>query len=354
MKTRHLLWSALTGAILLTACHKLPSDRVVIDGELQFAPDTLLLIDLTTQQKDVLDCDTLLLEQGKFHGELITDEPTRMLLIGPDVLRQMEDVVISLPAVPGEKITIKGNADDYIVSGSAFYRQYGEALTALSLVGLQDPTMVEDMLCHYIVAHGDEETALVLLADFLCEINAERALQAAEALSGEVKGGRFSKYLSEALRQARREVELEKATEALQASGTAAPDFTLYDLSGKPLTLSSLRGKYVVLDFWGSWCRWCIKGIPDMKAMYAKYSKHLEIVGVDCRDSQETWREAVKQYELPWLHVYNPDESTLLEDYAIQGFPTKVILAPDGTIVRVIVGEDPAFYTLVDSLMQAR
>ncbi len=49
--------------------------------------------------------------------------------------------------------------------------------------------------------------------------------------------------------------------------GPEAPDFTLNDINGKPLTLSSLRGKYVVLDFWGSWCIWCIKGMPKMKIL---------------------------------------------------------------------------------------
>ena len=53
------------------------------------------------------------------------------------------------------------------------------------------------------------------------------------------------------------------------AEGQMAPDFTLKDLQGNDLSLSSLRGKYVVLDFWGSWCGWCIKGIPDMKKYYA-------------------------------------------------------------------------------------
>ena len=59
-------------------------------------------------------------------------------------------------------------------------------------------------------------------------------------------------------------------TAEVEADGTEAPDFTLNDLSGKPLTLSSLRGKYVILDFWGSWCVWCIKGIPQMKEYYQK------------------------------------------------------------------------------------
>ena len=134
--------------------------------------------------------------------------------------------------------------------------------------------------------------------------------------------------------------------------GPEAPDFTLNDINGKPLTLSSLRGKYVVLDFWGSWCIWCIKGMPKMKEYYAKYAGKMEILGIDCNDSEEKWKAAVAEHKLPWLHVYNSDESHLLEKYGIEGFPTKVIIDPEGHIANVVVGEDPAFYTYLDKLFQ--
>jgi thiol-disulfide isomerase/thioredoxin len=138
-----------------------------------------------------------------------------------------------------------------------------------------------------------------------------------------------------------------------EAGGPVAPDFTLNDIQGKPLSLSSLRGKYVVLDFWGSWCPWCIKGFPKMKEYYQKYAGKFEIVGIDCNDPEQKWRTAVEKLGLPWLHVYCPSSNTsLLEDYAIQGFPTKVIVGPDGKIVQTIIGEDPQFYTLLDSLFQ--
>ena len=135
-------------------------------------------------------------------------------------------------------------------------------------------------------------------------------------------------------------------------SSNLAPDFTLNDLSGKPLTLSSLRGKYVILDFWGSWCGWCIKGIPQMKEYYQKYAGKFEILGIDCNDPEERWKAAVEKYELPWLHVYNPQGSQVLEQYGIQGFPTKIVVGPDGKIVKTIIGEDPAFYTFLDELFK--
>lgn len=136
-----------------------------------------------------------------------------------------------------------------------------------------------------------------------------------------------------------------------EMSGAPAKDFTLNDLNGNPLALSSLRGKYVVLDFWGSWCGWCIKGIPDMKKYYEKYAGKFEILGVDCNDTEDAWKQAVEKYELPWKHVYNPRTSTVLNDYAVTGFPTKIVIDPEGKIAKIIVGEDPAFYTYLDEIL---
>ena len=131
-----------------------------------------------------------------------------------------------------------------------------------------------------------------------------------------------------------------------------APEFELPDLQGNPLKLSSLRGKYVVLDFWGSWCIWCIRGIPHMKEAYSKYKDKMEILGVDCQDTEEKWKAAVEEHQLPWLQVRCPEDylQTLGQQYRIQGFPTKVIIDPEGRLVKVVVGEDPAFYTFLDQL----
>ena len=142
-----------------------------------------------------------------------------------------------------------------------------------------------------------------------------------------------------------------EATEA-QQTADLAPDFELPDLQGNPLKLSSLRGKYVVLDFWGAWCVWCVRGIPNMKDAYAKYKDKMEILGIDCRDAEPKWKAAVNEYQLPWLQVRCPDDKlqTLASQYNIEGFPTKVIIDPEGKIVKVVVGEDPAFYTFLDEL----
>ena len=89
---------------------------------------------------------------------------------------------------------------------------------------------------------------------------------------------------------------------------------------------------------------------PDMKKYYEKYAGMFEILGIDCRDSEQAWKNAVKKHGTPWLHVYNPDSSTQIKEYNITGYPTKIIIDPKGYINKSIVGEQPAFYDYLDQL----
>lgn len=141
----------------------------------------------------------------------------------------------------------------------------------------------------------------------------------------------------------------------LESGSTLAPKFSLPDLNGKIVTLADFNGKWIVLDFWGSWCGWCIKGFPKMKEYYQKYAGKFEIIGIDCGDTPQQWADAVKKYELPWVNLYNdsaneaPDRIDIA--YGVQGFPTKVIISPDGKIKKIITGEDPQFYLDLDKFL---
>ena len=199
----------------------------------------------------------------------------------------------------------------------------------------------------YIGQHLDEDVSVYLLSN----LGSETALEMLPKLGEKAKSGSMS-ALYKAMEQALEEVKAREEAKKKVSEGAEAPDFTLKDLQGNDLSLSSLRGKYVVLDFWGSWCGWCIKGIPDMKKYYAKYKDRMEILGIDCRDTEEKWKEAVKKYELPWLHVRNAEESDVTVLYAIEGYPTKIVIDPQGKIAKVVVGEDPAFYEYLDKLFK--
>lgn len=203
---------------------------------------------------------------------------------------------------------------------------------------------LQEIKLNFIKANPKNNVSITLCS----EINDMEA--AFNLVDESVKTGHFSD-LAEHIKQ---QIEAKKAREEAAkkvAPGCVAPDFTLNDINGNPLSLSSLRGKYLILDFWGAWCGWCIKGFPDMKKYYEKYKDKVEILGVDCNDTEEKWKDAVKKYELPWKHVFNPrNNKEVVTSYAISGYPTKIIIDPEGKIVKTIVGEDPAFYTLLDEL----
>ncbi|MDE6578434.1 MAG: redoxin domain-containing protein, partial [Muribaculaceae bacterium] len=79
-------------------------------------------------------------------------------------------------------------------------------------------------------------------------------------------------------------VEKERRQKEMAKGDVTAPNFTLLNLEGKEVSLSDFRGKWVILDFWGSWCIWCIKGFPELKEAFEKYKDVMEIVGVDCNE----------------------------------------------------------------------
>ena len=89
-----------------------------------------------------------------------------------------------------------------------------------------------------------------------------------------------------------------------------------------------------------------------MKKAYAKYKGKMEILGIDCNDTEEKWKEAVKKHELPWFNVRNAGDPDVTALYAVRGYPTKLVISPVGKILKKIVGEDPAFYEYLDKTIK--
>lgn len=128
--------------------------------------------------------------------------------------------------------------------------------------------------------------------------------------------------------------------------GAIAPDFSSTDINGNPLTLSSFRGKYVLLDFWASWCIPCRKGNPHLKELYSKYhDKGLEIICISDDDSKpENWHKAVEKDQVQEFHHIlrglaiadngQPDyRNDISELYCIKFLPTKYLIDKDGKII---------------------
>lgn len=173
-------------------------------------------------------------------------------------------------------------------------------------------------------------------------------------LDPSVKEGPLKEWLDLQNEMTGKMLAAEKAR-ATVVAGTSSPDFTLPDTDGKDFTLSSLygRGKYTVLDFWGAWCTWCMKGMPAMKEAYGKYKTAVEFVGIDCGDKEEVWKQTVASQQLPWINVRSEGDDVSVR-FGVEAFPTKMILDPRGVVVARYTGEDPAFYTTLDSLVNKR
>ncbi|MAD58882.1 MAG: hypothetical protein CMB81_00940 [Flammeovirgaceae bacterium] len=118
--------------------------------------------------------------------------------------------------------------------------------------------------------------------------------------------------------------------------GSIAPDIILNDTSGVPISLASLRGKYVLLDFWAAWCRPCREENPNIVQNYNNYkSKGFEVYQVSLDRNKNDWVRGITQDKLPWVNVSDLKyyQSEAAEIYDVDRIPSAFLLDPDGKII---------------------
>jgi len=120
------------------------------------------------------------------------------------------------------------------------------------------------------------------------------------------------------------------------AIGQPAPDFTLPDTTGKEVTLSSLFGNYLLIDFWAVWCSPCRVENPNLLKTYKKYhDKGFDIIGVSLDDDRDNWVKAIKKDGLLWTQVSDLKgwKAVVAKEYGVRSIPSNFLLDKDGKII---------------------
>ena len=120
--------------------------------------------------------------------------------------------------------------------------------------------------------------------------------------------------------------------------GDMAPDFEATLVDGTPFKLSDLRGQYVLLDFWGSWCPPCIQESPDLVKLHHKHSDKVTIVSVALEKNQKTWEKITTKYGYTWRNqIVQENKFVMLSDiarkYGVSEIPSKFLISPEGTLL---------------------
>lgn len=172
----------------------------------------------------------------------------------------------------------------------------------------------------------DGSIAGILATSFLDEENEFAFLDSlAQKYQKELPNSSYTKELVEKVESYRK-----------LAIGSPAPEIALPTPEGEVVSLSSFKGKYVMIDFWAAWCRPCRMENPNVVRMYNAYNdKGFEVLGVSLDRTKEAWVKAIREDQLTWTQVSDLKyfESEAAQEYKINSIPATYLIGPDGTIV---------------------
>ena len=346
-----------------------------LSGKVDIGTDTLLVYVWDAEGAGTDYADTIAVTDGLF-SMTVPDTAAFYITLAekPAPGGRMTSYSDRFLFLPGDAMYVEGPLDELKISGTelydalegtAEYKRLDAALDSLygewravynedkekadSIRALMDEAdkAIDTFMYEYVKANPDN----LLSGFFTTRLPEKESVEAWELLSDNVRNGKMKGVLDVSIERSRQMLVIEENWNKMKP-GYKVPDFSLKNLDGEYMTLDSFKGKYALIDFWGTWCGWCIKGIPDMKAAYGKYKDRLEIVGIDCRDSEEKWREGVEKYELPWTNLYNGDSDEITVAYGVQGYPCKILIDPESKVVEAFLGEDPALYKKLDELFR--
>lgn len=332
-------------AAAISACSQGKKQQATITAEITGLKDSVIYISIPVA--DSAKTDTIPVKDGKFTWTGEAAEPVKVFLMFPtryaDFFLENSDIHITGHADSLDKLKVTGSAShDELMAYQAsiksitdqerqLYGKYEEVQKNDSAKAAWEEEVAafrkqrRTAMMNYITAHPKSPVSLSLLSDM--------------AVMGEYKQlDSLYRMLDASAQQTAAGARLGKRIAILKKSAIGEPmiDFTQPDVNGKPVRLSDFKGKYVLLDFWASWCGPCRAENPNVLKAYNTYKdKNFTVVGVSLDESGEKWHEAIKEDGMPWIQLSDLKgfRNEVASQYGIQAIPSTFLVSPEGIII---------------------
>ena len=247
------------------------------------------------------------------------------------------------PAIPlfldNSNIKITGDKsalDKLSITGSPSHNQYTEYANAIMPYqqifaedAVEDPdaaNAVEKISIDFVKKHpGSFVSPLAIIRLYQATQDGNKAEDLYKLLSSPVQASGLGQYVNQQIQESK-----------INAIGSVVKDFSQNDTSGRPVNFSSYRGKYVLLDFWASWCRPCRMENPNVVAAYNKFhDKNFTILSVSLDQAKPAWLNAIQMDGLTWNHVSDLKgwNNAVAGMFQIRSIPQNLLIDPNGKII---------------------
>lgn len=344
--------------LLLGSCQEKKYGAFTVSGKISNAPSKKIFLQELPYGGDqpvILDSTTLK-DNGNFEMRAVAREESLYRIVienGPDVLlvNDSKSIRINVDVNDYRNYTIEGSAaseslhtffENFMVKDSVLYLTFSKVDSMQQASG-------NDSLLTIERNKRDQQLKDInqLIADFINASESPAARYYALGMGSRTMQPEELKLLADASADKfKGHMGLAKLKSLMAVStqvppsnsllNQPAPEISLPDTDGNLFSLSSLKGKYVLVDFWASWCMPCRKENPNVVAAYNKYKdKNFTILGVSLDQDKQAWLNAIAKDKLTWKHISDLKqwESIVVAPYKIEGIPFNVLLDPTGKII---------------------
>ena len=357
---KKILLSLIAGTMLWSACKTGSTGTYNITGEITGLKDSVLY--LAQQDNETPHFDTIPVKNGKFTfsgkapakavlAQIITADQTGgfpLFLEGGNI--QVKGVADSLPYGKVDVTGTPSNEDlhtfmemqmPFVKEMMSLQSDYMKASSSgdtaqLAMIQQRNDSLQQVMMNAvkgFIQSHPKSLVSGMALQSMLNSADPDELQQMYSSLDTSIQHSEFVKPVADKLEAAKK-----------TSIGQMAPDFTQNDPDGKAVSLSDFKGKYVLVDFWASWCGPCRAENPNVVKAYNQYKdKNFTILSVSLDQKKEDWLKAIKDDHLTWNHVSDLKywENTAAQEYGVQAIPANFLVDPQGKIIaRDLRGDD--------------